>query len=336
MSIKRLHLKDFTAFRSAEFEFAAGVNVFIGANATGKTHVMKALYATLKATEDKLSASGLDVRLKEKLARVFRPDDMNIGRLGHRVGAGHRSATVRVVDDDKREVAFTVYTRNAQLKVTKSSMREPPAPIFLPSREALAMYEGFIAAYQARELSFDETYFDLAVALSAAAVRGAKPPVITEVLKELESALGGKVSLTGDRFYVGTLEAHLVSEGMRKLASVVRLLTNNELRQRGVLFWDEPEANLNPQLSVIVARVLQRLASEGIQVFVATHDYLVAESLGLLAAEADAPPMRFFSFTRAPGHEAVEVEGASDLDDLERNLIREEFLRHYDRVRGAG
>ena len=33
---------------------------------------------------------------------------------------------------------------------------------------------------------------------------------------------------------------------------------------------------------------------------------------------------------------AVEVEGASDLDDLERNLIREEFLRHYDRVRGAG
>ena len=113
-------------------------------------------------------------------------------------------------------------------------------------------------------------------------------------------------------------------------------LSNNELRQRGVLFWDEPEANLNPQLSVIVARVLQRLASEGIQVFVATHDYLVAESLGLLAAEADAPPMRFFSFTRAPGHEAVEVEGASDLDDLERNLIREEFLRHYDRVRGAG
>jgi hypothetical protein len=44
----------------------------------------------------------------------------------------------------------------------------PEACLFLPSREFLSAYEGFIAAYQARELSFDETYYDLCVALSAA------------------------------------------------------------------------------------------------------------------------------------------------------------------------
>jgi hypothetical protein len=332
MPIAKLTLGDFTAFREADFVFADGVNVFVGANATGKTHAMKVLYATLKGGEEQLSASGLDVRLKEKLARVFRPDDLVIGRLGHR-HPGQRSAKVRVVDDAGKEIAYSIYTKTSKITVNKATMKRPPAAIFLPSREALAMYEGFVAAYQARELSFDETYFDLAVALSAAAVRGSKPPVIGNVLRELEEAIGGKVVLKGGRFYVGSLEAHLLSEGMRKLASIVRLLANNELRERGVLFWDEPEANLNPQLAVVVADVLTQLAADGIQVFVATHDYLVSESLGLRARESGAPGMRFFSFVRADGEDAVQVHQADDLDELPENLIREELLRHYDRVR---
>jgi hypothetical protein len=108
--------------------------------------------------------------LKEKLARVFRPDDLALSRLGHR-RKGQKSAKVRVVDSAGKEIAYSFYTKTSALKVVKSTMKSPPSCIFLPSREALAMYEGFIAAYQARELSFDETYFDLAVSLSARGVR---------------------------------------------------------------------------------------------------------------------------------------------------------------------
>lgn len=196
------------------------------------------------------------------------------------------------------------------------------------------MYEGFIAAYQARELSFDETYYDLAVSLSAKGVKGRKPELIAMLLRDLEDEIGGKVDLEGDRFYVRGIEAHLLSEGLRKLASIVRLLANNELRQKGVLFWDEPEANLNPRLAVVVAAILARLAAHGIQVFVSTHDYLVSESLGLLAQQKDGPESRFFSFWREEGSEGVQVDAADTLDDLPKNLIRAEFLRHYDRVRG--
>lgn len=201
------------------------------------------------------------------------------------------------------------------------------------------MHEGFIASYQNRELAFDETYFDLAVALSAKAVRGAKPALIAQILENMELVIGGKVVFEGDRFYVrgaggSMLEAHLLSEGMRKVASVVRLLANNEVREKGVLFWDEPEANLNPQLSILVVDALEHLARQGIQIFVATHDYLVSETLGLLPAKPNAPHLRFFSFRRAEGDTGVVVDGAATLDDLPENLIRAEFLRHYDRTRG--
>jgi predicted ATP-dependent endonuclease of OLD family len=45
MKIKDLSLKNFTAFEQAKFNFCEGINVLIGANGTGKTHAMKAMYA---------------------------------------------------------------------------------------------------------------------------------------------------------------------------------------------------------------------------------------------------------------------------------------------------
>ena len=132
MTIARLTLEDFTAFRKADLSFSSGVNVFIGANATGKTHVMKVLYATLKASVPQLSPSGVDVRLKEKLARVFRPDDLSLSRLGHR-RQGQKSAKVRVIDSANKETSFSFYTKTSNLKLSKNTMKHPPSCIFLPS-----------------------------------------------------------------------------------------------------------------------------------------------------------------------------------------------------------
>ena len=36
-----LALENFTAFKETSFEWSPGVNVLIGANGTGKTHIMK-------------------------------------------------------------------------------------------------------------------------------------------------------------------------------------------------------------------------------------------------------------------------------------------------------
>ncbi len=62
-----------------------GVNIFLGANATGKSHAMKALYAPLKTLEQNGGTTvPLEARLREKLANVFKPDDGFMGRLVRR------------------------------------------------------------------------------------------------------------------------------------------------------------------------------------------------------------------------------------------------------------
>jgi predicted ATPase len=126
------------------------------------------------------------------------------------------------------------------------------------------------------------------------------------------------------------MEAHLVAEGLRKIATLERLVVNGSLVQRGYLFWDEPEANLNPRLTATVAEFLRDLAANDVQVFITTHDYLLTKHLDLLMARKQDPPTRFFLFRRPTRGAAVEITHADRLMDLAENPIAREFVRLYD------
>lgn len=45
MTLKRVKLERFTAFKELGLEFSPGINVFVGDNGTGKTHLLKVCYA---------------------------------------------------------------------------------------------------------------------------------------------------------------------------------------------------------------------------------------------------------------------------------------------------
>ena len=38
------------------------------------------------------------------------------------------------------------------------------------------------------------------------------------------------------------------------------------------MFWDEPEANINPKYIPVLAELLIMLETEGVQIFVSTHE----------------------------------------------------------------
>ena len=103
----------------------------------------------------------------------------------------------------------------------------------------MMLLEGFAALYQKRELSFDETYYDLCLALQTAPLRGPRAAMANRLAGPLEESLGGSVHHDQGRFYVknedGVIEAHLLSEGFRKIASLVRLVQNGSLARSGLL-----------------------------------------------------------------------------------------------------
>jgi predicted ATPase len=335
MSIEKLTLENFTVFEKAELEFVPGLNVFIGANGTGKTHAMKIMYAVCQALRmqgaDEPARKGkFGSALLDKTESVFRPERDDLQRL-IRHGADSKTA-LAVVRLNGGEVRFT-------LEPDKSYVPAPPFPpglpsVYLPTRELLALYEGFIGLYSKYKTSFDSTYADACVALNTPEIVDSEGRV-AQMTKPLLDAIGGPVTLEGDRFYVqtpqGKIEAHLHAEGLRKLAAVVRLVQNGSIEPGGVLFWDEPEANLNPKLTALVSELLIGLAKHGVQIFIATHDMLLSRRLSLLSEyhQGDVP-IRFFSFRRADLASPVQVACGATVADLPEDAIRDAFTEHYD------
>lgn len=333
MSIDSVNINEFGAFTELRLKFSPGINVFIGANATGKSQLLKLLYVMHRSAESELSVG----TVRNKLQSVFKPD--HLGRLVHR-RRGVNTGSARV-DLWGGHVRFSISSKaSAGLRLWKTPNLKPEAPaIFIPTREALALFEGFISLYQNREVAFDETYYDLCLALDLPSLRGPREEKASRLIAPIEKALGGKVVLEGGRFYVrrpdGDFEAHLVSEGLRKIGTLARLVTNGSLTNKGVLFWDEPEANLNPMLVRQLIEFLRVLASQGVQVFLATHDALVTQRLSLAAEYGIEPkvPIRFFAFYR--DDDEVHYDTGDTLAALEHNPILEEYGRFYDEERRA-
>ncbi len=331
MTISRLELTNFTVFKKASFEFCSGINVLIGENGTGKSHVLKAMYAFLRTSQEAGPRQASSVIFK-KVAAVF-----HVGSHGRLIAHGaSKGAELRVVDSSGKEAQLGITGDGADLSWASYALTMQPS-IFVPPREVLAMYRGFVAAYEGRELDFDETYYDLCKALSAAPLRGERFKAVEAMLVPLEQILGGKVVLEGDRFFVrradGETEAHLVAEGLRKIASLAYLVANGSLTRDSVLFWDEPEASLNPGLVVKVVDFLRTLAVSGVQIFLASHDFLLVHRLSQAVEYKVEPgvPIRFFSLYRPELGAPVEVERGDTLIDIEHNAILDEFARYYDR-----
>lgn len=342
--IKSLSLKDFTVFKNARFDFAAGLNVVVGENATGKTHILKlaysATYVCARGAREAGAAptkSYLQTAIANKLTAVFRPDEL--GRLARRDRRGRQRSEVQCsYGPPTEDLAFSFNTTSRSEVVVEQA---PSAwieklPVFLPTRELLTLSPGFVSLYETSYLPFEETWRDTSLLLGAPLARGPRERRIRELLAPLEDAMDGKVELDeGGRFYLNSggvsTEMHLVAEGLRKLAMVARLIATGSLVDKGYLFWDEPESNLNPRIIRTVAQTIVHLAQSGIQVFVATHSLFLLRELELLLqrAEHSETERQFIGLHRHAS--GVQVMQGSSVDEIGDITALDEELRQSDR-----
>ena len=83
--LDKIKIENFTVFDEVEFQFGHGINIIIGDNGTGKSHLLKLAYAvsTVASDSSKLESSpakaDLQKQIATKLVNVFRPD--SLGRL---------------------------------------------------------------------------------------------------------------------------------------------------------------------------------------------------------------------------------------------------------------
>ena len=104
-------------------------------------------------------------------------------------------------------------------------------------------------------------------------------------------------------------------------------MKNGFLRPGNVLFWDEPEVNLSPIVMDELISVLLALARSGVQIFLATHRYVILKELDLQAQVGDS--VRFFALEPTP--DGTRVETADYYAQFQINTIAAQFYSIYDR-----
>ena len=122
----------------------------------------------------------------------------------------------------------------------------------------------------------------------------------------------GQIVQKDKRFYLnvkgeGEFEMGLLSDGYRKLSMIVYLISSGSLNKDTVLFWDEPETNMNPKMVRPIVQAMVALAKMGVQIFVTTHDYFVQQEFNMLKVYPELCPdnldIRFLSLYRDESQE---------------------------------
>lgn len=206
------------------------------------------------------------------------------------------------------------------------------AAAYIPVKEMLANAPGFLSLYSAREVHFEGVYRDILLRANLPPLREPIDDASQQMLETLERVVGGKVTMKGEEFFLsnerGDIEFTLLAEGWRKLGLLWRLIRNGTLREGSVLFWDEPEANLNPKMFRLVIEVLLKLQRAGVQVFFATHDYVILKELDLQMTEEDE--VAFHALYRDEAGE-IACSTTGRYLEIHPNAIDEAFIDLYDR-----
>jgi len=342
--LKSLNIENLTVFPKAGFMFGKNLNIIIGENGSGKSHVLKVAYCAIavsaKGAKDASSEAPtkafLATALADKLRNVFKPDEL--GRLARR-RRGHSTCVIKYTFNPTKldlEFSFKTPTKKEVVIAKVPTDWVEKLPVFLPTRELLTISPGFVSLYETTHLPFEETWRDTCILLGAPLAKGPREHKIKELLVPIEAAMGGGVEADkSGRFYLnvasGSMEMHLVAEGLRKLATVARLIATGSLLDKGYLFWDEPESNLNPKIIKTVAKTILQIAASGIQVFIATHSLFLLRELHILQQQ-EYSTMDTRCFGLHIGIDgAVAVQQGKTMDDVGSIAALDEDLQQSER-----
>lgn len=207
--IAGVEIENFTAFGNLNIPLSPRINVIIGSNGTGKTHLLKAIYALAIASQPASAVEGsekdVNAQLTNKLLRVFSPGESRIGALRARGTSGGARLCLTGSDDTRVAISFNSNSRGVQAEKDARSEAQS-RPVFIPTKEVLSLVRAMQNDSHDRatvEMIFDDTYLDLAALLATPGFEDeanglAEDPRLSNIVRELVALVGGRYRWTNE------------------------------------------------------------------------------------------------------------------------------------------
>lgn len=327
-----------------------GINVIIGKNDTGKTGLLKLLYATIKSLEvyslkSVNSEATFKKELAEKLYNTFMPRKTGLGDLVQK-GSRERldvNVTVSGINGKYRQHLYYAFGDRTDRNIPICIEHVDSIPLntmnalFVPAKEVLTAFSDI---RNIRDnfygVGFDDTYLDLIKSLDLPTTQGRVVTELSQVNKSLEDLFEGKIEQTGQKeqpfvFKKGNQQFAMqqTAEGIKKIGILTTLITNRQLGKGTVLFMDEPETALHPDAVRQMVEMLVAMSKAGVQIFIATHSYFVIKQMAI-CSKRDGLDISCWNLQRELGKPVI--SSFHDLKDgvLPNNSIIDEATRMFD------
>lgn len=348
LKIESIDIQNFMAFNSLDVNFSPQINIIFGENGTGKSALLKVMYAVMKSIaevkngKNELVSEKIESIMIDKLVGVFMPENDSVGRLVSRQqGSNHADIKLKLSNEEELYMGFgNRQTKHMDFDMSSEMKTDDFVPVFIPPKEIISSTSNFTSLYDDYHIAIDETYYDLARLLMRPLKKGPNTNEQNSVISKFSEIMNGSVLQKDNKFYLkvkgaGEFEMGLVSEGYRKLSTLTYLILSGSLNKNAILFWDEPETNMNPKLISHVANALIKLSQMGVQIFVSTHSYFVQQSFNLFAEYQnkgkDKIDVQFMSLYKDQESGQLRCQAAKSLSEIKQNAIMEEFDVIYDK-----
>lgn len=327
MNIEKLSIENITVFDKFELNPSQGINVIIGENGTGKTHILKLIYAICESTNYK----GHDIF--DVSHPYFRTNTINLVRDKNDLNK-KSFATVSYTDSSHLTYALIRHEGGKLAGDGRGlyDIKNETKPLFIPAKEMLSHSQGFLALNNKYDMPFDKTYIDIITNAELPETREVSP-INQKILDIISKVIDGTVVYENDTFYIvkhngKKVEFSLEAEGLRKFGLLWKLIRNGLIEKDTILLWDEPEANINPELMPVIVDILLELQREGVQVFIATHSYNLAKYFEIKRKENDK--VLFHSLYKTEN--GVKAQSNEYFGELDNNSIIEADSKLLDEV----
>jgi len=350
---RRIEIDNFLVFKNYfEIDFCPGINVITGGNGTGKTTLLKLLYAVRSSFDNaeywlQCDGTGNEVEIGEEpspgsfdfvnINEYFSGDKKAESKVWLTDAScktnGYDDSIIAHVNGDMVRIYFDV----SGLDLTEDE-EEYHNAVFIPEKDILSHARGLLALNHVRKISFDRTYMDI-ISCAEMGETKALSSMSRRILDKLSGITGGEVLYENGEFYMQKsnnlkIPFSFEASGYRKLGLLWKLIRNGLLERGSALFWDEPENSLNPDLMSDLVDVLLELQRGGVQIFISTHSDILARYFDANKMMNDN--IKFFSLFEENGQ--IKADTVERFDLLEPNSLTQARISLYEKevTKGVG
>ena len=282
MAVQRVNIQNFTVFSDFVIELCKGVNLIIGENGVGKTHLLKMIYHLIQSRQ----------RYGNQTSHMSERMYVNENIPTHSI------ASLFDIDDGYAMNNLSSATSSMTLFEGIGSIHAQV--VYIPAKEMLSHAKGLVSMKKkyGENMPFDETLLDI-IEKAQAWKLSQVPPFAENIIPALERIIDGVVEVKDDgSFWVNKTDGRVIpfsmeAEGYKQFGMLWQLIMNESVSPNTIVLWDEPESSINPKNIPVLVETMLALHRHDVQIIAATHNYNFLRYFDISRTKSDN--IRFFS-----------------------------------------